>query len=232
MSFVRRVVSFTVGVALVPLTAGAQPLGKIVVTPYVGAYAPANELARMRAHRVGNAVAANVAQRNGLALGATGALWFAPRVSVELGAVYVWSDLSSEFAFSQPGSLGSAVPVVDNAGLLMGAAKLMVGLFPATSDFQLRFGAGPAIITRIGSAYKADADGKITGRTDLGGALSLCTKVPIGSRVALRLRVEDYMYQARLGWQSATNPAASFRYEERFQHDLVLSAGLQIGLMR
>ena len=175
MSIVRRVVSFTVGVALVPLTAGAQPLGKIVVTPYVGAYAPANELAKMRAHAVGSAVAANVAQRNGLALGATGALWFAPRVSVELGALYVWSDLSSEFAFSQPGSLGTAVPVVDNAGLLMGAAKLMVGLFPATSDFQLRFGAGPAIITRMGSAYKADAR-EDHGSHGFWGALSLCPK--------------------------------------------------------
>lgn len=115
---------------------------------------------------------------------------------------------------------------------MIGTAKLMLALFPATADFQLRLGFGPAVISRVGSAYNSRADGQFTGLTDFGGAVSLCTKVPIGQEMALRFRVEHFMYQAQLGWKDYVNPAGNFSFDKRFQHDVVLSTGLQIGLPR
>ncbi len=231
MSVARKAATLAAITAVLPLTALAQPLGKIVVTPYVGVFAPNTALAEAKHTDGSGAVASRIEQRNALALGATGAYWFAPRASMEVGALYAWSDVRSKFVLNQPGAFETFYEA-RNAGVFIGTAKLMVGLFPATSDFQLRLGFGPALIAHVGSAYNRGADGSITGRTTVGGAVSLCTKVPIASRMALRLRVEDYMYQARLGWKDMSDPAANFKFARRFQQDFVLSTGLQIGLMR
>lgn len=215
MSTVKRVLSFTAMLALVPLTTGAQPLGKFVFTPYVGVYAPTTDVAQD--------ALSSVEHRAGLALGGTGSYWFTERAGFEVGAAYAWSNLRA---------IDPAETASKNAGLILGTAKFMYGLFPATSDFQLRLGVGPAIISRMGSAYQSDAEGSITGKTDFGGAVSLCTKIPLGRSLALRLRAEDYMYQAKLGFKDRLDPSDSFTFDERFQHDLILSVGLQIGLPR
>ena len=232
MSVLSRVLSFAVVAGIVPVIAAAQPLGKIVVTPYVGVYAPNNTVARRNEVGGTTAIAASVEHRNAVALGATTSYWFAPRFSVEVEGLYAFSDVSTKFVTREPGVTTESSTGRKNAGLILGAAKLMVGLFPQTSEFQLRLGVGPAIITRVGSAYRSSAEGQVTGRTDFGGAISLCTKVPVGSGVALRLRVEDFMYQARLGWEDKLDPSESYSFDKRFQHDFVLSAGLQIGVMR
>ena len=232
MSIVRRTLALAALAAVLPLPTVAQPLGKLVLTPYVGAYAPSTKVARLNEADGGTTFAASAEHKNAFALGATASYWFVPRVGVELGGVYAFSDVTSRFAMQEPGSPGDFSNEVENAGVILGNAKLMVGLFPSTSDFQLRFGVGPAIIQRVGSAYKADAEGRVTGRTDFGGAVSLCTKLPIGTGMALRLRVEDFMYRAKLGWQDKQDPSGSFTFDSRFQNDFVLSAGLQIGLMR
>ncbi|HEY7569013.1 MAG TPA: hypothetical protein VH762_15645 [Gemmatimonadaceae bacterium] len=229
MSVARAATVIAAITVALPTAALAQPLGKIVVTPYVGVFAPNNELAK--SSQTDGAVASRIEQRNALALGATGAYWFAPRASMEVGALYAWSDVRSKFVLNQPGT-SETFYEARNAGVFLGAAKLMLGLFPASSDFQLRLGFGPALIAHVGSAYNGGADGTITGRTNIGGAVSLCTKVPIASRMALRLRVEDYMYQSRLRWKDMSNPADNFKFDKRFQHDFVLSTGLQIGLIR
>lgn len=215
MSTLKRLLAFTGVLALVPLVAGAQPLGKFVLTPYVGVYAPTTDVAKVD---LGTAE-----QRAGLALGATGSYWFTERAGIEVGGAYAWSKLRT---------IDPVDTFSENAGLILGAAKFMYGLFPVTSDFQLRLGVGPAIISRMGSAYKSDEEGSITGKTDFGGAVSLCTKIPLGRGMALRLRAEDYMYQAKLGYRDKLNPLDSFTADERFQHDFILSAGLQIGLPR
>jgi hypothetical protein len=232
MSFIRRILSRAAVAGIVPVIAAAQPLGKVVVTPYVGAYAPNTTVASRNEVSGTTAIAASVEHRNAVALGATASYWFAPRFSFEIEGLYAFSDVTTKFATREPGVTTESSIGRKNAGMILGAAKLMIGLFPQTSEFQLRLGVGPAIITRVGSAYRANAEGQLTGRTDFGGAISLCTKVPVGSGVALRLRVEDFMYQARLGWKDKLDPSESYSFDKRFQSDFVLSAGLQIGVMR
>ncbi|MGH7694015.1 MAG: hypothetical protein ACRENH_03495 [Gemmatimonadaceae bacterium] len=232
MSLARKMTMLVLTAAAgVPMTVLAQPLGKIVVTPYVGVFAPNVELARTK-HPDGNGLrASSIEQGNGLALGATGTYWFAQRAGIELGALYTWSAMRSTYTLNKPG-VSETFYESENAGVILSAAKLMVGLFPASSEFQLRLGFGPAVIAHLGSAYNAGVEGTITGRTNFGAAVSLCTKVPIASRAALRLRIEDYVYAARLGWKDGSNPAENYSFDRRFQHDFVLSTGLQIGLMR
>jgi hypothetical protein len=215
---------------LVPLIAGAQPLGKIVITPYAGVYAPVNDVATANAASGEFSMARKANHKPGFALGATGSYWFSPQYGLEVGGLYAWSDLRASGTDVEQGQ-SENFSETENAGIVLGTAKFMVALFPQTSDFQLRLGAGPAIITRRGSAYK-DSDGTVTGKTDFGGALSLCTKIPLVSGIALRLRAEDYMYQAKLGFKDRVNPEDNRTFDKKFQHDLVFSAGLQIGLMR
>ena len=232
MSIIRTAAAIATISFAVPHTAAAQPLGKIVVTPYVGVFAPNNEAAKSKLVESAPGRPIVLERGNGLAIGATGAYWFAPRRSVEVGAVYAWSDLRSTFALSEAGQPRARYYDSRNGGQFLGAAKLMLGLFPAPSGFQLRLGVGPAVIAHIGSAYGSDVNGVVSPRTNIGAAVSLCTKVPLAERLALRLRVEDYMYQSRLRWKDAGNPAATYTFDRRLQHDFVLSTGLQIGLMR
>jgi hypothetical protein len=91
---------------------------------------------------------------------------------------------------------------------------------------------GPAIINRGGTAYKDDEEGKFSGLTNVGGAASLCTRIPITGRVALRLRAEDYVYQSRLKFRDAADPTGSPSFDKKLQNDLIFSAGLQIGFAR
>jgi hypothetical protein len=227
----RRLASIAASFALVPVAAGAQPLGKVVLTPYAGVYAPLGKVAEYRAVEPDVSLAANAEHQLGFALGANASYWFTPRMGIEAGGLYAWSDVKTAFNAVEQGQLES-FSEKNNAALILATTKFMVGVFPPTSDFQLRLGVGPAIIHRLGSAYKADEEGKITGRTDFGGAVSLCTKIPLGAGVALRLRAEDYMYQAKLAYKDKLDPSDSFNFDKKFQHDFVLSAGLQIGLMK
>ncbi|MEW5915171.1 MAG: hypothetical protein AB1762_02145 [Gemmatimonadota bacterium] len=229
MQIFSRMLSVAGVLALVPLIASAQPLGKIVITPYAGVYAPVNDIAKANIPDGSFSIAGKAEHKLGFALGATGSYWLTPRYGFEVGGLYAWSDLKTAISSTQQGDFESNE--TENAGVIFGTAKFMVALFPQTSDFQLRLGAGPAIITRRGSAYK-DPDGTVTGKTDFGGAVSLCTKIPLVSGMALRMRAEDYMYQAKLGFKDRVDPADNITFDKKFQHDFVFSVGLQIGLMR
>jgi hypothetical protein len=113
-----------------------------------------------------------------------------------------------------------------------GTIKLIVQALPRESGLNLRVGVGPAIITRSGPAYRAVADGRMTGLTDLGGAFSLCTRVPIGRFADIRLRAEDLVYKASQTWKSGTVAGASIASEPRLQHDVIASIGLQLNVTR
>jgi hypothetical protein len=106
----------------------------------------------------------------------------------------------------------------------------MVQALPPESGLNLRLGIGPAIIKRGGPAYRSVSDGRMTGLTDVGGALSLCTRVAIAGFVDIRVRAEDLVYQARQTWESHVIPGAAIPSDPRMQHDFVFSLGLQLNL--
>lgn len=220
LRFVRA--SVVLAALAVAVPAQGQGYGTWVFTPYIGAYVPTADLTKFTSTDGGEALIGKVKHDAGVALGGNLSYWFAERMGVEFGGAYAWShaDVSSNLESFN-----------DHSYVLMGTAKMIFALLPPAGDVQLRFGVGPAIINRGGTAYKDD-EGEFRGLTNVGGAASLCTRIPLTSRLSLRLRAEDYIYQSRLKFRDATDPGFDPRFDRKLQNDLVLSAGLQIGFTR
>ena len=215
-----------------PGTIVAQQLaGGVIVTPYMGVYVPTTDIVKASVSAGGSSVSGSIKHETALVSGLNVSYWLTDRFGLEGGAAYTKSGISGKLLAQDPTGT-AAVTGSQYAHVWLGSAKVMVQLLPQTSDFNLRFGFGPAIISRAGSAYASDAEGRVTGKTDLGAAMSLCSRVAVGSNVAIRLRAEDYMYQGKLGFKSSVNPADNFNFDSRFQHDLVFTAGLQLFLNR
>jgi outer membrane protein W len=212
--------------AAAPASVGAQLAGKFIVTPYVGAYMPSTDLGRLSTTFGGAPVNLAGKQRTAIALGTNASYWLNDRFAIEGGFLYSGSDFKGTGAEIRNDLL---IPTVttEHANIWLGSTKLMMQVLPPESDFNLRFGIGPAIITRSGTAYK-DAEGKVTGLTDVGAAMSLCTRFGLSPNAALRFRIEDYIYQSKLGFQSYNTPADSYVLSARTQNDFVISLGLQL----
>jgi hypothetical protein len=211
-----------------PANAPAQLAGKFIVTPYVGAYVPSADLVQTSLAAGGVSAAMSARHRSSVAFGSTGSFWITDRVALEGGLLYSSSALKSEGFINEGGNLtpGSGR---DNANVWLGSAKLLFQLLPPESDYNVRLGFGPALITRNGSAYKSDAEGSFTGLTDIGAVMSLCTRLRLTDNFSLRLRGEDYLYQANLGFKDATT-GQSISFGERRQNDVVVSLGFQMFL--
>ncbi|MFN8581409.1 MAG: hypothetical protein U0163_10585 [Gemmatimonadaceae bacterium] len=218
---------------LVPAIAKGQER-EFRFTPYVGYYAPTAKLAQVNTSIGGTDIGGKFEHKNAFTLGATGSYWMNKRVGFEVGGAWAMSDGRATMTINGESQQLSQFAAGQSARVLFGTAKMMVGLLPLGNDSQLRLGFGPAIISRGGNAYKLDAEsnGKLTGLTDIGGAVSLCTRIPMTSLLAVRLRAEDYMYQSQLKFQSHTSAAENFNFDKKFQHDFIFSAGLQIGFRR
>ena len=226
----RRLASLVAAVVIGPSLASAQLSGAVIVTPYVGVYTPTNDVARLGLGSGGTSVNIAAKHQSAAAFGANLSYWLNDRFGLEGGAVYSGSHLKSNGRIDEPAGT-TFESNSEQAHVWLGSAKLMMQLMPTESDFNLRLGFGPAIISRGGSAYAADASGKVTGLTDVGAALSLCTRIPLMSNVAVRLRAEDYMYESKMHW-AATNPSEDINFKQRTQHDFIFSAGLQLFLNR
>ena len=213
--------------ASAPRIAAAQLAGRLVVTPYVGVYATTNDIGNVDMASTDIALRSNVKQQTGFAGGANVSYWLSEYLALEGGAAYVSSNLKGWATMRDASGVRSG-PIAENAHVLLGSAKLMVQLLPPFSRYNMRFGFGPAIISRGGTAYQSDEDGTFTGLTNIGGAMSLCTRVPLTSDVGIRLRAEDFVYRAKLGYKSSEPSATSIAFGSRIQNDVVFSAGLQV----
>lgn len=230
LSYYLRSGALLAGLA-VPLVASAQKAGSWVFTPYAGVYLPTTDVGRLSATAGGSSASVAIRHDNALALGATANYWFTERMALELGGAYAFSHATGVVSASGTGGAISASGD-EHAYVTLGTAKLMFALLEPSNGAQLRLGVGPAVIHRGGTAYQADSDGtSIAGRTDLGGALSLCTRLPIRGALSLRVRAEDYVYNARLGLRGGDG-TSDVDFPRRFQNDFLLSLGLQIGLSR
>ena len=214
-----------------PAVAGAQMAGKFVVTPYVGAYLPSNDIAKANAAAGGTSVDVGLKSQSVGAFGLNGSYWLNDRIAVEGGVLYAGSHLKGSMAINENGTL-TAGSASEHANVWLGSTKLMVQLLPPESALNLRFGIGPAIINRSGTAYNSGTEGKFTGLTDFGAAMSLCSRLALTPNLGLRLRVENYMYQAKLGYENFLVPGEKLTFDGRMQNDFVISAGLQIFLNR
>jgi hypothetical protein len=220
-------------IVLVPALSSGQAK-EFRFTPYVGVFVPAAKLAQVNQTVAGTSFGGTLEHKTGFAIGATGSYWMTDRIGFEVGGAYALSDGRAAMTVNDESQGITDISAGENARVIFGAAKLMFGILPIGEDAQLRLGVGPAIVNRGGDAFKlqSDAEGKFTGLTNVGGAVSLCTRIPLTRLLAVRLRAEDVMYQSHLKFKSNSGPDESFDFDKKFQNDFILSAGLQIGFRR
>lgn len=224
MSTARLVLTAGVVAALaMPGAASAQLTGNVIFTPYVGAFVPTSDLAATTLVDEGLTGKFRGKQQPGMAFGANGSYWLNERVGIELGALYTSSKFKGSVTENMTG-LGLSEKV--GSDIWLSSAKMMLQLLPATSSYNLRFGLGPAVIHRGGAAFDVDADGQFSGVTDVGAAMSLCTRIPIAPNFAVRFRAENYLYQAKLRYEGRM-PSDNISFDSRLQNDLVFSLGFQ-----
>ncbi len=214
---------------LAPDSSAAQDR-RIVVTPYVGVFVPAMKVAEVKSVSGGLTSVLGIQQQSALALGANASYWFNDLAGIEVGGAWAFSDATASLG------LGTVVPGLgftrnESARVIIGSAKLMLNLLPLSDRTALRLGVGPTIISRGGSAYESDTHGAFTGLTNVGGAISLCTRLPLTDFISLRVRAEDFLYSSKLRFRAANDPA-EFTFGSKLQNDLVFSAGLQMVLWR
>lgn len=170
--------------------------GSFTITPYAGMYVPT----RNTFSDVTTDVKRNNAFIGGLRLTA----W---------GARVVGFEFTGAYSPAKSTVLGATLNGERNTKVFLGAAKLMLGVSPASSKVGLHLGLGPAIIRRGDDVLR---EGESS--TDLGGVVGAGVRVAIGSALGLRFDIEDYLY------------GGDFDGSRKFQNDLVLSVGLSLGL--
>lgn len=207
--------------------ADAQEMRRIVVTPYAGVFVPATRIAEIKSEVGGIRSVMGIRQQNALALGLNASYWFNGFAGVELGGAWAFSDSRASLGLSNQVP-GFSLSGNESARILMGSAKLMVNIMPLTARSALRLGVGPAIISRGGSAYKADDNGDFSGLTDFGGAISLCSRLPLTNFLSLRVRAENYMYSSKLSYRDFSGSTDEFSFGSKLQNDFIFSAGLQM----
>jgi hypothetical protein len=224
--------AFGAAIAVTVLVAGsapraaAQQTGSVILTPYVALYAPTAGL--FGAREVAGPYATSLSGRHdpAFATGVNGSYWFTHRLGMEVGGAYAWSDVKALGSLSN-GATTLPLSARRDAHVILGSAKAMVNLLPTWSMYNLRFGVGPAVISRGGSIYQRNELGEFTHLTDVGVATSLCSRIPLARDLFLRVRAESYMYTAKLQYRDPTDPTATYDFTSRSQHDVLLSAGVQ-----
>lgn len=217
-------------VALRPTGAQAQADSKFAFTPYVGLFSPSSDIFRFNRINGGTTVSFNLRQQTAVAAGASLSYWRTNRFGVEVSGQYAHSKVKGNLLMNQVGAI-TVAKTVDEADVWAATAKLMMQLLPPKSGLILNAGVGPAFVTRWGPAWGVTSTGRMTGLSNLGGAMSLCSRIPLASSVGLRLRAEDIIYAARQSWVTSAG-LAGLKSDRRLQHDFVLSAGLQLSLDR
>ena len=110
---------------------------------------------------------------------------------------------------------GETINENGNTDLLLANARLLLALSPVTNPVGFYIGAGPALLARGSNPFDDDRSS-----TDFGGTVGLGLRFALGEsgRTALRIDIEDYLYNGDFGGG------------DDFQNDLVGSLGLSIAL--
>jgi Outer membrane protein beta-barrel domain len=149
-------------------------------------------------------VGADIKRNNSFVGGARLTLWGKSPLGLEFSAGY--APASVDFA-------GTIINESRDTKVFVGNLRLMLGVSPATSGFGLYVGAGPAVVRQGNDVTDPNAS-----TTDFAGNIGAGLRLPIGGSAAIRFDAEDYLYNG------------NFDGSNDFQNDLVLSAGLSIGL--
>lgn len=176
--------------AAVPAKAVAQGVDLV---PWAGAYIPT----RNSISDLDNALSRDVSVIGGARL----TFWGSGHLGFEAVGGYAPAKISGETINET------------NTNLLVAAGRLMLALSPADSRVGFYIAGGPALLTRGNNTFDDDRS-----HTDFGANVGAGFRFGLGqsNAAALRLDVEDYMYNGDFGGG------------DKFQHDLVASLGLAI----
>ena len=222
-----------------PTVDSGQGAWRIEVTPFVGAYVPLAELLEFSDTGLILGVPARVTlegkQTNSFAIGGRVTGWFDRRFGVEGTFTYAFSDLDVTQTIEIPTQPDRVRSATLGAYVWTAAVRAVYRLARIDRSAVILAGLGPAIIDRGGDAFSAPAlgltsAGAVDGTTDVGGVFDLGARIDAGSRVAIRLDAEVYMYTASLSLANPLFAGGDPPSSSKYQTDLVLSAGVAVGL--
>jgi Outer membrane protein beta-barrel domain len=210
----RKVFGLSLVFAVVTATPAMAQLPGIEIEPYVGAYIPFQDLLSESINVPGVGDVSLVAkQKEALAVGGRVTLWLAGPIGVEGNFVYAFSDGEA----ADPDST-----VTESAGLWVADARLIWKVLPGPIGIHLN--GGIAVVGRSGDFYQDIEKGK----TDIGGAVGAGLRFKLPGMFAIRADADVYLYSAQFTITDVD--LGAFTTESQFQADLVVSAGLVIGL--
>ena len=200
------------GVSLVFAFFGISPamaqLPKFELEPYVGAYIPINNLIDQDVS--GTQVTGS--QKSGFALGGRLTFWALGPIGFEGNFVYSWSDGE----ITQDGQTDA-----ESGNVWAGDLRAIWKLLPG--PIGIHIDGGIAWIGRGGDAYSDITDGK----SDVGGVVGAGLRFKLPGLFGIRVDADSYLYEAQFTVEADGTPVTT---NKQFQIDLVLSAGLVIGL--
>ena len=181
-------------VAALPGSASAQ--GGVNIVPWAGIYVPTrNEIGDLD-----NALSRDISVIGGARL----TFWGTGILGFEVTGGYAPARIADE-----------TINETGNTDLLAASGRLLLALSPVTNPVGFYVAAGPALLARGGNPFNEDRSS-----TDFGANVGLGFRFALGEsgRTALRLDLEDYLYNGDFGGG------------DEFQNDLVASLGLSIAL--
>ncbi len=184
------------------------------LVPYVGAFVPLGDLSDQPLDIAGMTLD-RAKQSASLAFGGRAVLWLAGPVGVEGSLLYAPSEAETAVA---------GVTSDQDAYVWAGAGRLLLKLGVPGAPVHFLLDGGIAVIGRGGDAY----DG-VSGTSKVGGVVGVAGRFGLSDRFAIRLDAESYVYRARLRPEGLQPPV---ELDSKLQGDVVLSAGLVIGLGR
>lgn len=209
------------GIALAFAFVGATPamaqLPGLEIEPYIGAYVPLRNIVEESLTIPGFGTADQTAQqKEALALGGRVTVWLAGPIGVEGNFMYAFSDAE----------LDDGTEVSDTSAYVWAAdARVVFRLGVPLAPISFHINGGIALIGRGGDAY----EDVTAGTSDVGGVVGVGTRIKLPGIFAIRADADGFFYSSQL---TVDDPdlGGEFAFDSQFQADLVLSAGLVIGL--
>ncbi|UCF20750.1 MAG: outer membrane beta-barrel protein [Gemmatimonadota bacterium] len=184
----------------------------IELEPYIGVFIPIMDVIDQEVDTE-DVVAG---QKEALAVGGRITLWLGGALGVEGNFGYAFSDVTVS-----EGGVASDT----SANVYAADARLVLKFGIPLAPVSFHVNGGVALIGRSGDAYDDVSDGK----TNVGGVVGLGTRVKLPGILAIRADADAYLYKTRLTIDNEEF-GGEFQFDSQFQSDILLSAGLVIGL--
>ncbi len=205
---IGRIFGFSLVLALAGASSAPAQLPKFELEPYVGAYIPTRNLIDQDFD--GTRVTGS--QKSGFGFGGRLTFWALGPIGFEGNFVYALSDGET----TQDGQTSS-----ESGSVWAGDLRAIWRLLPG--PIGLHIDGGVAWIGRGGDAYSEITEGK----SDVGGVVGAGLRFRLPGLLGIRADADAYLYEAQF---TVDADGSSVTADQQFQVDLVLSAGLVIGL--